>query len=412
MKVKNFLTQPGFLCAWFLVGFVQLSVVSATEILDTTMRSRDVLAPAYFRSVHYEIEELARRTEYFHEFTVRSDFGIYKVSSQTMLDRRIEEITIMAGVMPQLTKSGLSLAESIAGRRGVASEDVTELFANPLGTAAKLIDNLAYNLEETLTQDPLPDVEQTERGRKNRDPDPHRRSAAAQLGVDVYSSNGALQGILDELAAARSAGRLRQSVAPLQAPLVAPPVFGSGVLDTRIRSKLKNFSSAEINGEVDGRLNRLGVSTPTRVRLLSHPSFTPRSRLYLTNYIGVLKSVTGRELIANAAIRATTEADAAAFVNLARMAAFYQLAGSSLREVIMRSNYPLFIGANNSLVLMLPVDYFAWTERNLTLVTDLSALAAAQEAKSISLLLAGTFSDLAKQELSVRGFEQRERYSF
>ena len=397
-------------------AFVAAAIHAAsaqTESSDVTVEARDVLPPVYFRTVHYEIGDEVTRTPFFYEFTVTSEFGTYRISSVAMLDIRLHEILTLAEVAPQLRGKDLSIDRAPGGQRGVGGDSVAEIISDPLGTAGTLIDNLRTNFEETFIDPFAAQVETVDEpiDAFEVDPGPHKRSAAAQIGVDVYSRNAELQRTLEVLADARSAGRLRQSIAPTQTLLVGPAPFGSGALDTRLRSKLKNLSAAEVNAEVDRRLEALGVDHGTRVGLLTHQSYSPRTRLYLSAYLGQLKAEDVHHL-ATAATDATTEADAVAFVNLARMAAFYRLSGHPLARVELRADFPLFVTARNEIVLALPIDHFSWTEANAAIVARLERVAGEIEADRVVILVSGHGDDESRHALATRGIAFNERYSF
>lgn len=397
-----------------LTGLLPATGSAETTTDDLAVKARDVLPPEFFRSVHYEIDEHVTRSRFFYHFKVSSDFGTYSIASVPMLRVRLHEIMTLAEVDHPSSKSSAALDRSPPGRRGVGGDSVAEIFADPLGTAGTLLGNLAHNLEETLVD---PDRDESAAAPTDGrgfvvDPGPHKRSAAAQLDVDVYSSNPALQTLLDALARARSAGKMRGPVAPTQLLRVGPVAFGSGVLDERLRSTLKNKSAAEINADVDQRLAAAGVSTAQRTVFLANRNYTPRTRLYFTRYLGLLKQAKGIEQIVQSANSASTEADARAFVNVARMAAFYELTTSHIVRVIGHHNYPVMLTDAGVLILALPIDHFSWSDENAALIASLDSFVAAENALSTTVLVAGSVTDAAKTELAAHGIRLRERYSF
>lgn len=397
-----------------MMSCLPASVFAQSTTNESPVRARDVLPPEFFRSVHYEIAEEVTRSRFFYHFRVTSDFGTYEIASLPMLRVRLHEIITLAEVDPAPNKWSGSLDRSPPGRRGVGGESVADIFSDPLGTAGTLLGNLAYNLEETLID---PDREQpaTASGSDGGfivDPGPHKRSAAAQLDVDVYSSNAALQALLDTLAKARSAGKMRGPIAPTQALNLGPVAFGSGVFDERLRSILKNKSAAEINADVDQRLAAAGVSETPRTAFLANRNYTPRTRLYFARYLGLLKQAQGAEHIVRSANSASTEADARAFVNLARMSAFYELTGTSIDRVIAHHNYPVMVTDAGALVLALPVDHYSWTDENAALVASLEPLVSAAGAVAMTVLIAGDVTPEAKTQFAAREITLRERYSF
>jgi hypothetical protein len=397
-----------------LTGLLPATAVAGTTTDEPAVKARDVLPPEFFRSVHYEIDDNVTRSRFFYHFRVSSDFGTYSIASLPMLRVRLHEIMTLAEVSQPASTSSASLDRSPPGRRGVGGDSVAEIFADPLGTASTLLGNLAYNLEETLAD---PDRIRTtaapadDRG-FNVDPGPHKRSAAAQLDVDVYSSNPALQTLLDSLARARSAGKMRGPIAPTQALPVGPVAFGSGVLDERLRSILKNQSAAEINANVEQRLAAAGVSAAARTAFLANRNYTPRTRLYFARYLALMKQATGIEHIVHSANSASTEADAHAFVDLARMAAYYELTGSHIVQVIAHRNFPVMLSDAGVLVVALPIDHFSWTDDNAALVASLDSFIAAQSPVSTTILVSGGVTDAAKTQFAARNIRLRERYSF
>jgi len=417
MNARSFnLTLVKSLLIFAAICLVHPGVCLATDRGQTTstVKVHDVLSDAYFRSVYYEIADDVERSDYFYRFRVISDFGSFDVSSVSMLQIRLYEILTISEVMQQLRRSGLSLDRAPPGRRGVGGESVADILSNPLGTAGQLLGNLRYNLEETFVEQPV--VEHRGLVDRNKeatnDPGPHKRSAAAQLGVDVYSSNRRLQGVLDVLAEARSSGKLRQSVVPAQTRLISPPPFGSGALDTRLRSQLKNSSAAEINEYIDARLQSFKVGAAERIGLLTHQSYTPRSRLYFTAYLAQFSKAKDLHNMVRAAVSATTETDALAFTNLARMAAFLHLKGNPIRQIVMRHNFPILLTAQSELVLALPIDYFDWSDNSAGLVKELDGLRQAESAVAVSIVIAGSVSERAKAELDARRIQIQEYYSF
>lgn len=406
-----------FTCAFAIVAIIVdiLFAVSAQEpnAEITTANAREILPPSYFRSLEYEIEDDAERTDFFYRFYVTSDYGSLSVNSIPMLRLRLAEINAIAMIEPRLQKLGFAGDLATRGKRGVGGDSVAEILTDPLGTAGALIGNIRFNLEETFSTPVRADVAPTSKVRSETeiDPDPHKRSAAALLNVDVYSSNKVLQGVLERVARAHSAGKLPQLLSVPDPSQVGPIPFGTGNLDARIRSKLKNFSAAEINEEVDSRLMNVGIASATRIALRVHAHFTPRSRLYLSAYLATFKNASNLDHVLQAALSATTEADALAFVNLTRMVAFYRLAGNAVERVVLRRNFPVFVG-NETTLLALPVDRFGWSLENREMLEALLKLAASEQAPNVTIALAGSASKDAREGLAERGIRLVQSYSF
>ncbi len=372
-----------------------------------------VLPPALLHAAAYSINAEVVAEDNFYHFSITSDYATYKVASVAMLRQRLFEIATIAEVRPRLEGEEARFDRNPGGRRGVDSEHVVDILSDPVGTAAQLLGNIQYNLEQTF--DPGEDDAQQSVGaitRLDLNPSPHKRAAAAQLGVDVYSSNRVLQRLLGTVADARSAGDTRFSFSPLlRNPYRAPP-FGSGVLEIRLDSRLKNTAGEEINQEVSEALVHMDVPPRTRIGFLTHKAFTPRTRLYFSSFIQLLGPVEHIDWLFEAANSAATEADALAYVNYARMLASYNLHRPNLTEVITQSRFPTVVTRANAAVLALPLDYLAWTETVGAAATALGRMREDHALASFTVLLAGQASPRARTELAARGVKLEGSYSF
>lgn len=372
-----------------------------------------VVPAAFLRSANYDLAPEAVIADNFYQFEVGSDFGNYAVTSRAMLRVRLHEITTIAELWPRLDDTDGTLDRSPGGRRGVGSERVVDILADPVGTASQLLGNIQYNVESTF--DPPGTAAAgaaTTRGAVDLNPGPHKRSAAAQLGVDVYSSNAELQGVLERLARARSGGETVQGFSPLLRNIYAYPKFGSGVLDTRLESTLKNTSAEELNATLLATLEDLKVPRRVRVAFVTHPAYTPRTRLYFTTFVELLGPVSHVGRLFAAASSATTEADALAYVNYARMLAYYQVSGGDLARVVTAARFPTLATHANDAVLALPVDYLAWTASVAAAADALHEIRERENLTEFRLLLAGGASPRAVRELTRRRVEVRNDFSF
>ncbi|MGE0482715.1 MAG: hypothetical protein AB7Q81_01100 [Gammaproteobacteria bacterium] len=395
------------------LALLQAGLLPAADFeTPSTVPTQDILPPAFLRSNHYRIEPNARAEDNFYVFRVHSDYGDYDVTSLAMLRVRLHEIATLAEVTPRLDDTDIRLDRSPAGRRGVGSERVVDILTNPVGTAAQLLGNLQYNVEQTLAGTTSGGPAEAGKGALDLNPDPHKRSAAAQLGVDVYSSNPRLQGLLDVLAEARSAGKTASSISPLVRNVYATPPIGNDGLATRLDSAVKNTDAETLLAELGRRLAALDVAERDRIAFLTHPAYTPRSRLYLVSYLERLAPLAALPQIVTAANSAVTETDALAYVAYARMLAFYRLADHEFAEVVTTARFPTLVDSGRRGVLALPLDYLAWTPNVAEALSALDDIRAMHGLAGFVLLLAGQPSPRIVAELETRGITVHGHYSY
>lgn len=396
---------------WPLACIFPIYAQNSFETLDE-VATPTILPPVFLRSANYEIDQVTRAKDNFYHFMVTTDHGAYEIASRTMLRIRLHEIATITQLAAKLNRQDVRLNRSPAGRRGVASENVVDILSDPISTATQLLGNIQYNLEETFERHDAATQDLSKSKGTNINPGPHKRSAAAQLQVDVYSSNPALQTLLDSLAQARSAGRFADSISPLVRNIYAEPAFDGGVFDTRMMSLIKNSSSEAMNALVRDKLERIGVPAAVRIAFVTQPVYTPRTRLFFTAYLELLSDLQNVDWLVSAAISAQTEADAVAYVNYLRMLAFYQLNAGDLTQVVTEARFPTLAMADRSAVLALPLDYLAWTPQVAEAADALHEVRESHELGRFVVLLAGSPTDRTTDELAARAVEIRARYSF
>lgn len=412
---RRSLPLPLLLTAWLLLSLPSASFgepdASYEDLDDIAVES--VLPPKFLHSAHYAIEPTVRAESNFYHFTVTSDRTTYKVTSLPMLRQRLFEIATIAEVEPKLKPNQASFDRSPGGRRGVESEYVVDILSDPIRTAATLLGNIEYNVEQTLNPSELPaDNRVAENATVDLNPGAHKRTGASQLGVDVYSTNPHLQRLLNAVADARSSGKSASSFSPLiRNPYETRP-FGSGVLNTQLNSRIKNTASQQLHEEIDLEMSAMKVSAQTRIAFLTNPAFSPRTRLYFTTYASLLGPLRNLDLLFVAASAAATDTDALAYVNYIRMLAHAQVHHGHLTEVITSSRYPTVAAGKDSAVLALPLDYLAWNQTVAEAADALGKLRAARGIKGFVVLLAGTPTERTRKELAQRGVEIHAAYSF
>ena len=101
-----------------------------------------VLPANLLRSADFSLGTHARADDGFYRFTVATEHGHYDVTSLAMLRRRLHEIVTIAQWHPVAGERHAEWERKPGGRRGVGSADVVDILADPVTTAAHLLDNL------------------------------------------------------------------------------------------------------------------------------------------------------------------------------------------------------------------------------------------------------------------------------
>src|SRR4029450_7756543 len=159
-----------------------------------------------------------------------------------------------------------------------------------------------------------------------------KREFAAQLNVDPYSSNKALQKELNSVAWASTVGDWAFSVALLPAGAA-----GSAVSNVRLGNSVKNALKDEPPQRLrmlnDERLTKMGIPEDLRKRYLDHPSFTPRHDTIITTNLEALGNVTGRDAFLTLAPGAADETEANLYTGMVQLLRGYHQTVSPLTSI-------------------------------------------------------------------------------
>ncbi len=401
----------------FLLALAGLAT-SAAPAVDADQRwddnarvaVRNIIPPEWRHSVHHHVVDYARLDTDHLVFEMDSVLGPETVHSLALLGIRVHEVATMASVAAQFEKQEADLRVALAGQRGVGSDSVLDLLTRPLETAARLADNLGTNLGNTLEGDYLRPQAGQSLGEAGIDPRilPFKRSVAAQLHLDVYSSNPATQGFLNHLAQLQAAGQLRQVLANIAPPNDGSPLRPRDVQDAQFEALVKNNEPDKLAEMQSRSLRAMGIDIALVHRFVTHEAFTPRHRTYITGYLEQLDGVDNRAEVLASAVGARSEADALAHQAIARLMAAVHGEDTTLKAFTPDSVVPTAVNTAGETVYFIPVDYVAW---NLDSATTVQALIDAAGGTAPWMVIAGRFSDRARNALRSQGVPYREGFA-
>ncbi len=225
-----------------------------------------------------------------------------------------------------------------------------------------------------------------------------KRRIAAQLHIDVYSSNPFLQYELDRLGWEAAAGNWTPTV------LTAPIDLGMGaaiastvlVMSDSLNTYLLEQNPAQLRVTCDEKLSHWGITAEARDRLQENLELNPRHLLELVELLEPLKHANRR-----------SEAVIWLTVSKHRIGASYKLRALALLPrskddpiVELEQQDELLAGRRQSgvWILPLPADYLLWTpwlERHVE--------RARHKGASVELIVEGRVSKQARKELESRG---------
>ena len=193
--------------------FLFLPLIQGAEYEQLQDRSiRDILPADKISGSHYKIRDTVRCDGFLDHFTVDSDFGVFEVTGDGVLRKLLREIQAIAALRKiqdsDAFKQSLSEAAKKPEEFGKELIDDPEKALTGVGKGVASIFNSAYTAATTRQQ-----KGEDSKAAALLSLSAYKRDYAFKLGVDVYSSNPALQKELDRVGWAGAAGSLSFSAA-------------------------------------------------------------------------------------------------------------------------------------------------------------------------------------------------------
>ena len=402
---------------WLCLFTIALVAVASTSFaagapkfeIPTAVRAPEILPPALLSGIDFSVRDRVVSYGYMHQFVVDSSFGVFQVTGDFALRKLVNEIKALA-VLRDIKRSDAYLA----GIKNAASQSLefgANLITDPVDTISavpKGVAGLFQNIRTGLTSP----SSQSEDGKLAQAlaVSANKRELASRLGVDVYSSNAALQKELNSLAWATSLGSLTVSAA--LAPVGGPAVMA--VTATRTAQQLSDvvnqFPPARIRQINQEKLQSMGISPDLIAQFLDHPSYTPTHDTVIVQSLEILAGARGRDAFLQQALSANDEESANFFQYVAETMKGYQLTVAPVREISAFGPLVFAKTAAGIVLIPLPIDRGIWTERAAQRVPDAIAAfkSVSPESRKFEVWLTGTASKRVKEEMERRGAKVME----
>ncbi|GAB4166684.1 MAG: hypothetical protein Fur0032_04240 [Terrimicrobiaceae bacterium] len=320
------------------------------------------------QGVNYQIDPVVMNDGIYNTWTVTSDFGTYETTGDERLLVLLREIAAIAAIRAQ---SGIVRFGESAAQAGLGTlEKAKTILENPVGTvtglpqgAARFLGRVGQTIQHATqgTLDVPTDGGAGAVAQQFLGVDKAKRVLAAQLGVNVYSKNAALQSALNDAAWTMAMGQLTFKVGT---SLLLPFAAGMTITGVNVVSSLTQeqieASPKELMESVRGQFAALGVAPDVINALCDNPDYDPWSLASMANSLQAV-GASGADLFAAKASSATTELDAYYFVRVASLLVQYGKSQSPITAVESAGASVVCRDASNRLVVPLWADYIEWT---------------------------------------------------
>ncbi|MFQ5843823.1 MAG: hypothetical protein ACE5JG_02425 [Planctomycetota bacterium] len=368
-------------------------VLAASRILPSPLLKSDV----------HEVHERVRTDGYLYQFVMESKFGLYRVDSLALLRVRVHEVRTLAKVI------GMKQTDEFFNGLGTRLEQTADVPVKLLEDPAGTVEQVGKGVEKQLGR--IGGFFKKRKKSKQEDPalnellmGMEKRKLAAELDLDVYSTNPKVQEFLKTIAGARASGKLAVDLAAMAIPGGAGVAVGAAKFSGQVEDLLRDNSPAELYIHNEKKLKAMGVDSVLIGRFLNHRHLSPRHKTVLVASLEALDGVAGREVLLTAAL--DTDKESVALFHERRAALLVQYhAREPLQRIEARHDLPLVTTRKGDRLLLLPVDAAWWSEETATILRGL-----AEDGGRWSFVVTGRLTPRARKGAAALGYAVREGY--
>ncbi len=232
-----------------------------------------------------------------------------------------------------------------------------------------------------------------------------KRDFAAERGVDVYSSNKALQEELNSVGWAAAIGGLTVSAVSMGASATVVTAMSNLRLADSIGNALKEEPPSRLRIINMERLQAIGVPDALANRFLDHPHFTPRHDTVITANLARLTKARGHAAFLETTLAAKDEVGANFYMNMAQTLSGYNDTVAPIEDITIIVGLTMARAQNGRVMIPFPLDHGVWSKRGSEVVNHLVTTYRAQTGFTggFDLWVAGTVTPMAHQGLAGMG---------
>lgn len=390
-----------------LLLLVPLLVIAGDNESDPVINSNTILISDELSSTYHRVDSIEFNNG-LYEFQLESDIGEFKLTSLAVLKKRINEIKILSQAIEQFKNQNEEFSDELRSQLSLSGDSAVDFLTSPIKTARNLAGQLGNNLDATLEgEDPFV------RDRLNRyslrEPnDPtvarHKRNAAFQLGLDMYSSNHKVQSFLNAVANARASGKVSAGVGLSSDFATAQK---QNEMDTKIRYILKNKTLSELNEYNVDLLLKLGINKKLIKSFIEHTVLSPTNKTTIATYLSGLEKVSRLDSYIEVVLTADDEVVALIFEQLSKMLFRYYKETEKFSAFYNFKGQAAVLTESRRIVFFEYADLLIWSEENEKKYTQAAKHAMTSGYKGWEVVSLGSLSSLAGQQMETLAFKHQ-----
>ncbi len=374
-------------------------------------------ATAFLPTAHlpgngWRIDPVVSNDGVYNTWGVSSQIGPYQVTGNERLIELLREIE--ATIRLQEISKGKEFAMGLADAGKEKWDSVVHVAKDPVGTVTKLPqgasrflgrvgNTMKHTVQGKLDIDTKANPEDTMRNLLGMEK--AKRLIAAELGVNPFTHNAALQQVLNEVAAVRAFGKLTVNVGSM---VVVPATAGWVMTGTNVANSLTSEQVAsdpkELATSNKKRALAMGIPASSFEALNSNAQYDPWTLTAIWNSVALLGSVNSTVFV-DLAATATSDLDAFFFLRVAQTMGNLQANGANIAKLLPLTYTVVCVQKDGSLLLPLWLDYAIWTPEAQAAAMEFQALKQTRKAPRAIVVTSGDFSPDAARQIRQLGIE-------
>lgn len=400
--------------ALLLAGCVLAPITFANALESEPTLATSALLPSGtpLRGAGWSLPEQTQVASYLGQFRFTTDWGVIEAQGREIALERIAEMPALARI--DEVSRGKVFADAIRQSAARTGQSVARVLTQPVETVkgvpaglgrlitktAGSVRRVAQRVGDAVAEGGDKDGEAsggspnserlTDFAKESFGLNKARRALAQPLGIDPYTRNPLLGERLERLAWAAVAGGASMDLAlGALSGGVSNVVSVAGQLDDLVW----DLPPADIRDRLEKRLVAQGANGRAAREWLRAPVFSPSLQVRMVSAIEALGSLRGLDEVITLAAGVQSEAHARFLIQQLEM-----LAGAGRGDPIveLRALEQSIMARTRAAVpvIALPVDHLSWTD----------PVERADRRRSGRILIAGSLSERAREELSARGW--------
>ncbi len=398
-------------------GWAAHAQPAASFETEPVLNAKDLATPELLKGPHFTVDPKVPVKGFLERFTIRSTYGTFQANGLRMLPIRVNEVEAIAK-LDELSRTkefaeaaGQAIARPVTSTVNMIVHPVETITGFPDGVG-RLFDRIELGSERVYQAATAPGQSGGERAQEASKRvgmatitalgfEKERRDLAKSLGVDPYTTNPVLSEKLTNAAWVAFSGRMVIQTAtsilvPYSMAMSAVTITNSSIYDT---------PAADLVNAATTIFSEAGATEQQVQALVQNPQYSLTVLTDLAIAIRRLQGVPGRDAVVIFAAAAKTQPETRFMAGAVGMLARYH---EAVAPIVQVSAPGPILGrtAAGALVVPMPVDYIAWTER----VAQFPQRPDIQAPEHVGFI-SGRLSPLANKEFAKRGWKLYESFT-